>query len=147
VASKKELADLSLFYLQSLRGEPCGEPASSPACSFQPLTPAEWTSLEELQPFSKPVDTRDACNLAQFGYAEWEAMKTHPLYPLLKGIYQRLLCRSFGTTKPRVNCVKDPDSGRCMCCCHVYVPMKFRGQFKCVLKRSQGEDDAVCKRL
>lgn len=78
------------FLFQAMKLTPCSD-KSNRACSFKPLTPAEFDQLAKLQPYMKNIDRSNNCNFAQFGYAEWEEAKADPSFPAAKPMLEKFM--------------------------------------------------------
>lgn len=95
-----EIEGVDPFYFQSIKGLPCSD-TSTRACSYNPLSPAEFDILANLQKnFTKNIDRSDDCNFAQFGYTEWEASRTSSLFPVAAPIYNKFLYVQYSIFAP-----------------------------------------------
>jgi len=142
LAAKHPDVYLHAFYFQSIKGLPCSD-KSNQACSVKPLSSSEFDLLAKQQPFTKKIDRSDDCNFAQFGFVEWEAAKENPSFPVAQPLYDRFLCRSTQTNRPKLTCVKNPATKQCMCCCYSYTPVRTGSSYSCI-QQNDKDSEQIC---
>jgi len=141
-AALPDLTGASPFFFEHLRGTHCPADTGA-ACAYNPLTSDEFATLQKMQPYTKNVDKSNGCNFGQFGYTEWESARENPSFPLLETVYNKFLCRGFNSNRPRVNCIKDVATNKCMCCCHNNFPQKKGTGYVCV-ENNSGPNEKIC---
>jgi len=145
IAKHPEIEGADPFYFQTIKGLQCSD-KSSQACSMKPLSSADFDTLAKIQPFTKNIDRSNDCNFAQFGFSEWESARSNPSFPVGAALYDKFLCRSTQTNRPKVTCIKNPTTKQCMCCCFSYTPVLSGGQYTCVQKNDK-ESETICSKV